>query len=366
MRVWHVHVSPRLAPVNGVVQSIDRLAAAQRQLGLDVRVFHGTDVDPRREPAVGRVSVLARQIREAKGEDGAPDVVHLHEPFHPPHLAVRALLRDVPWVVTLHGALAAPSLRRARVRKLAYGAAFERAALGRAGGVIALSEGEAARARSYAWRSPRVRLVPNAADPELLADPGWDGGTSAGGRLIYLGRWDVRHKGLDRLAALAARAPEVDVRIHGLPCGNEPEQLALLRATAPGNVAFLAPVTGTAKRDALVAADAFVLLSRWEGQAMALLEAMALGVPCLVSAEVAETLDAPDALAVLPASPDRASVEVRRLLDDRDALAALGRRARRWAAHTATPARVAAATLDAYLDARPDRRAGDRPSGLRR
>lgn len=358
MRVWHVHVSPRLAPVNGVVQSVDRLAAAQRAAGLDVQVFHGTETDPRLQATPGRASILARHLRQAAAEDGAPDVLHLHEPFHPPHLVARALLRDVPVVVTVHGALAPASLRRGRLPKAAYGALVERAGLGRAARVIAHSEGEAAQVRAYARRSPAVELVPNASDPALLADPGWTGGDGGDGRdgtgrLVCLSRWDVRHKGLDRVARLAALLPEVDVRLHGLPCGNDPEQLELLMATAPSNVAFVPPVTGSVKRDTLVGADAFLLLSRWEGQAMALVEAMALGVPCLVSAEVAETLDAPGALGVLPRPPEQAATEVRRLLGDRDALATLGRRGRTWARGTATPARVAARTLAVYESARP-------------
>lgn len=362
MRVWHVHVSARLAPVNGVVQSIDRLAAAQRALGLDVHVFHGSVVDPRTEPVRGRGTVLARQLRDAARRDGPPDVIHLHEPFHPPHLVVPTLFRSVPRVLTVHGALAPASLRRGRLQKMVYGALVERAAVGRVAGVIAHSEGEADEARAYARRAPVVTLVPNAADPDLLADAGWDGGDGAG-RLVCLSRWDVRHKGLDRVAAMARHAPEVDVRLHGLPCGNDPEQLDLLMATAPENVSFAPPVTGGDKRRALLGADAFVLLSRWEGQAMALVEAMALGVPCLVSAEVAGTLDAPGALAVLPRSPEQAAAEVRRLLADREALAALGRRARRWASESATPERVAALTHEAYLEACGDTAPASRPAG---
>ncbi len=353
MRVWHVHVSPRLAPVNGVVQSLHRLAAAQRAEGHDVTVFHGTERDPRHGPERGRAVTLATQLRRARAAHGAPDVLHLHEPFHPPHLVARALLRDVPVVVTLHGALAPASLRRSRLRKAAYGTLVERAALGRADRVIAHSPGEAETVRAYARREPVVELIPNAADPDLLDGPGWTGseGRTAEDhlpRLVTLSRWDVRHKGLDRLAAVARRLPEVGVRLHGLPCGNDPEQLDLLLATAPPNLAFLPPVTGEAKRDALLGADAFVLLSRWEGQAMALVEALALGVPCLVSPEVADTLDAPDAVAVLPRAPEHAAAEVRRLLADRDGLADLGRRGRRWAAGTATPSRVAALVTAAY------------------
>lgn len=336
MRIWHVHASPRLGPVNGVVQAITLLAAAQRAHGHTVEIVYGTDDDPRQGPAVGTAAGLRR--RRLAGP--VPDVVHLHELFRPPHLALVPLLGRVPFVLSTHGATAPENLARYRLKKAVYGRLIERRFVRRAGAVVALTPVEKRQVEAWLPGGPPVRVVPNVADPQLLAAPPWEPGPSS--ELVCLARWDVRHKGLDRLAQLAAHG--VDVTVHGAPCGNEPRLLATLQATAPPNLRFAPMVSGPDKAAALRAAAGFVLLSRWEGLAMALLEALALGVPCFVSSEVAETLGHSAPVVVLPDDPAAAAVVVKDHLADVD-LAAAGRH---WAEQNASPAAVASAMDRVY------------------
>lgn len=352
MRVWHVHVSRRLGPVNGVVQAIHQLAEAQRALGCDVEVLHGTGDDPRRRAASGTAAGLAAEWRERRA--APPDVVHLHELFRPPHLAVAPLLRTVPYVVSTHGATEPANLARYRGRKAAYARLVERRVLRRARALVALTPTERDHVRAWLAGSPPVHVVANVADPALLAASPWapaEGPPAPTGRpdtLVCLARYDVRHKGLDRLAGLAAWLPDAGVVVHGAPCGNEPERLAALRAASPASFRFAPPVTGAGKERALREAAGFVLLSRWEGLSMALLEALALGVPCFVSPEVAATLGDRPPVVVVPDEPAAAADLVGRLLADPARRAAVGRAGRSWAERHASPGTVAARMLEVY------------------
>jgi glycosyltransferase involved in cell wall biosynthesis len=158
----------------------------------------------------------------------------------------------------------------------------------------------------------------------------------------------VRHKGLDRVAELAALLPEVQFRIHGGPCGNEERRLDDLMSRPRPNFTLAGSLVGAERTDALRAASGFILLSRWEGLSMALLEAMALGMACFVSAEVARTVDDGSTCIVVPEDPVVAADVVAEALGDPARLAVVGAAARRWVRDHAAPDVVARSSAALY------------------
>jgi glycosyltransferase involved in cell wall biosynthesis len=326
------------------------LADAQRAMGHEVEILHGTDEDPRTRPTRGSARHLRSDVLD-RATTSPPDVVHLHELFRPPHLTLLRVLRATPYVVSTHGATSPQNLARYRVRKAAYGRLVEHRLLAGASALVASTPVEAEELRRWVPHPPAIRVLANVADPALLGAPAWVPPTSAAAPVVSLGRYDVRHKGLDRLSTLARRLPDTDFAVHGSRCGNEPELLDRLLLEMPANLRLVDPVHGAAKGEALAASQAFILLSRWEGLSVALLEALALGVPCVVSPEVAATLG-PDAPVFVQRTDASATGQrLRALLADPVARQGLGRRGREWALAHASPHAVGTASVAIYADA---------------
>ena len=153
--------------------------------------------------------------------------------------------------------------------------------------------------------------------------------------LLYFGRLDVFHKGIDTLleaiAKMAKRRPQIELRIAGR--GSSIERIAALTAGLgiTRNVRILGAVSD-AERDELFATAALQLMpSRFEGFGLAAAEAMAAGVP-LIAADVGslpEVVDPPRGGVLVPAADaDALAAAAEKLLDDSAAREALSHSAR--------------------------------------
>lgn len=349
MRVWHVNLTAARLQVDGIATAVRRVAEAQGRAGADTAVFCPALDD--RSPA----QALADVRRGLRDPEARPDVVHFHSLFRPFHRGVAALLRrrGVPYVVSPHSAAAPHGLARRGALKRAYMLAVERRFVANAAGVLCLTDVERADVARFAprFQGPAI-VVPNPApDPDGLS---WDPAPPpARPRVVTLSRYDVRQKGLDRLCAMAGRRPEVDFAVYGEPDKNEPGLVDRLRAEAPPNFHLCPPVFGKAKDRVLRRASLFILPSRWEGLSMSLAEALAAGVPCAVSQEVAATLPIADQDLGLVLDDDSAASadQLRSALDDRDRLEAWSRAGAAYAARTFDATAVAYRTLDGYQEA---------------
>lgn len=106
-------------------------------------------------------------------------------------------------------------------------------------------------------------------------------------RVLFLGRVNWK-KGLDRLIKAASLVPDTRFLIAGNDEENYRAKLKLIsdEAGVADRIEFLGPVTGEAKWDLIASADLFVLPSYSENFGNAVLEAMACGVPVVVTPEV--------------------------------------------------------------------------------
>jgi glycosyltransferase involved in cell wall biosynthesis len=353
LRIWHVNITKNSAPVDGIAVAVDQLVKWQRHLGHEVT----------------HVQYLPRDL--PPDSDRRPDVVHFHSVFRPMHarLAYQLYRAGIPYVVSPHSGLAKDALQRDRARKRAYLAVCERTLLAHAAAVMCLTDTEAEEVRA-AGADVRYMVVPNIAPSFGQDSPSW---TPSGERpnLVCLSRFDVWQKGLDELAMVASWLPEADVTVYGGPDHNQPQRVDQLRRSAPGNFHLAAPVHAAEKARVLGAASLYVQTSRWEGLSMAVIEAMAAGIPCAVSTYIARSMGLTDGATalVLCSDPPHAAAQIRTALGNRQHLRAMAQGAHdrvnaQYNGHTVATASVAAyrSAIRARTDRLLQRRAKDRSS----
>jgi glycosyltransferase involved in cell wall biosynthesis len=241
----------------------------------------------------------------------------------PALLAKRRL--GVPYVTTYgfsYAQLSQPGPRRL------LKAAVEHVGLRRAAAVIATTEALRARAARVARE---VHLVPNGVDTQRFAPP--PGGRTRGRpvRILYVGRFSPE-KNLETLVAAAAVLTRW-LPVHLVFVGAGPLQPRLREQARVAGVDIEFP--GVVPQERLppiyAAADAFVLASFTEGHPKVLLEAMAAGVPCVVSdceGNRSLVVEGETGLLFDPRRPDELADRLARVLTDGALAEALGRAGR--------------------------------------
>lgn len=377
-----LHVVPTFFPAwrhGGPVRAVDGLARAQARLGHEVAVFtthrNGeevldvpTDRPVYREGVEVRYFALSfprridrapRLARELEGRLGTVDVVHLHSVFlWPTWAAARAARRHgVPYLLSPRGILA-PALVRTRgaLRKRLWIELLERRNLEGAAAVHATSELEAREIAGLGLRLRSLVVVPNGVDLPDRPLPA----SRPPGRLLFLGRVSWK-KGIDRLIDALAHLPGVELVV----AGPDDEELTPAlheragRAGVASRVTFAGAVDDR-ERDRLFAQSALLALpSRSENFGNVVVEAMAAGLPVVVTSAVgaAELVRAAGGGEVVPEEPMALATAIDKLLAEPERLAAMGCASRRYVEEHLGWPRVAAEMVAAYAAAGAQERA---------
>jgi glycosyltransferase involved in cell wall biosynthesis len=293
MRFMQYH--PRaLVGDGGVTRSVRSLAAAMADLGAQSSIaYEGQGSDPAdgsklgvewigvRHRGVGGVKVPIGLGQSLSGVDWL--ILNSAWSSHNARAGAVARKVGVPYVVASRGAYDPMILRRRPLAKRAWWIAFERRLVQRARALHVFFASQEASVRALGFQGP-VIVAPNGVKvPDGLS---WDGGS--GGYLLYVGRFDPEHKGLDLLVRAVATLPPArrpELRLHGPDWrGGKERTRALVDRVGVGRwVAVGPPVHGPEKWELISAARGFVYPSRWEGFGNAPAEAAALGVPVLVT-----------------------------------------------------------------------------------
>ncbi len=156
---------------------------------------------------------------------------------------------------------------------------IERVAMSCPDEILAVSEGTAARLRSYVGNAVPIRVIPNAIDLDMIGNvPPAPPESSAD--LLYVGRL-MDHKGVGQLIeAVALLGPDLAARV--LIVGNGPEKEKLEQQVRDAGLSevvnFRSDVADSAEVFALMkSAKVFVFPSVREGFGIAVLEALACG-----------------------------------------------------------------------------------------
>ncbi|MBV9771595.1 MAG: glycosyltransferase [Bryobacterales bacterium] len=291
------------------------------------------------------------------------DILIIHGMFNAPNVSIgrSAMKGRIPYVICPHCPYHSTLLEKHRIRKNIYGTLFEKPLLRSASAVQVFCSKHADLLRTYGIES-RIMIVPNGLDPLQVrpaqsSDPRMLSGDP---KLLFLGRLDTHHKGLDLLirglgrALRSGRIPATTVLTLVGPDDGDGAALRKLvrRENICAQVAFTGKAADPARWQILQSCDLFVLSSRYDGFAMAVTEAMMVGKPLLLSTETANFHWIRDASCGFFAEPSVESIchGLIEAIERRHEWTQMGERARLFASEKLTWARAAVTAAENYAN----------------
>lgn len=346
-----LHVIPSISPRRGgPSQAVLAMAAAQCRQGLAAAILTTNDDGPALLPdlpvqrwcevqgvpvfACARWSPPLPPLREFALAPALPswlwrhiedyDLLHVHALFSFPSTAAMAIARRrrVPYILRTIGQLQRWSLAQSAGRKRLLWHLIERRNLNGAAALHFTSDAEQQEAADLALATPSFVLplgvdVPPVPPRALARGSAVEGGAAVVGpvQLLFLSRLHPKKQLPQLLEALALwrqRSPGARWLLH-IAGDGEPSYVAALRQRAgrlglEGWLHWHGFVAGEAKAALLSQADWFVLPSAAENFGLAAVEALAAGVPVLLSPGVALAQQAVEAGAGYCVDPSPAAL----------------------------------------------------------
>ncbi len=236
---------------------------------------------------------LAKQLKKALKEF---DILHIHEIWHHSHFSAynAAKFFGIPFVITIHGELEPWSLNYKKLKKRIYANLIQRRILREAKAIHAITNKEVESIRNFGVDN-KIVVVGNGIDIEAFRSSfpkqkllEYYPELKSKKIILFLGRLHP-NKGLDILIRAFRRVVESYPETHLLIAGPDENgyQKHIAKLLAEENVAkcvtFAGILIGEKKLTALSGADLFILPSYSEGFSISILEAMASGLPVIIT-----------------------------------------------------------------------------------
>lgn len=370
-----LHVIPRLAiQCGGPVTAVLGMTSALSKAGVEVRLTttdHWSggrpdkiEVDTKIYPCLFGPWQFSPKLARALPEHVAwADVVNLHTLWSFPTAEAARVCRkmSVPYIVRPCGMLDSWSLAQKSLKKRLYTSLLERRTINGAAALWFTSEEERRGAQAFNYLSPDI-VIPLGLAPQAYKDlPAPGAFRSLHPELenrryvLFLGRITPKKQTgllLKAYARVCDEFPDVSLVIAGPDEGTylrELKQLAKSSGVADRTL-FTGPLRGQEVQAALQDSELFVLPSLHENFGVSVIEALACGVPVVLSNLVNLAVDISRAEAGLAITPDEESLveSLRTLLSNRALAHRMGRNGRQLALESYTWEGIAPRLIDLY------------------
>lgn len=355
-----LYITPSLAPEwGGPTTVVTGLTEALVERGVEVSIFttakrgekekiirpNGVDVRIFTHRFLSRFwRSYSPSINEMlKKEVEKCDIVHIHELWHYPHYAAYKAAKRTkkPYLITPHGALEPWALNYKSPKKKIYMRLIQKQMLDEASALHAITEAEIEHIHRFGLKN-LITVIPNGINPEefQILPPKEEfeehyKELKNKKVILFLSRIHPK-KGLDILARASGKIVKNrdDIRLVIIGPDSEGykaeviemfESMGILNKTI-----FTGMLTGREKLTALSRADVFVLPSYSEGFSMAILEAMACGIPIIITnkCNFPEVKEAGTGIIIEP-DAEQLTDSLEKLLDDEDISKQMGKKGKK-------------------------------------
>jgi len=360
MNIWHIGSSSSPNKVDGVNTTVWLVAREQALLGHQVTLILHSPPDEAAKTLADEVGFKLVYIPantwhydqnklESFLHADTPNIVHMHSVYLPKQvtLARNIVKKKIPYVITPNGGL--DSLR-GKAKKLFYDFIAEKCRFSQASAITVVTPKEERTIRAFVPRYQGIiRWVANPFDTSKFSKQIWKGNIEPK-RLVFLGRYDVLHKGIDILVEIARLLPNIEFNLYGTKDSKTQKWFERIHCNLPYNVHFNKPVFGAEKFQVLADASLYIQTSRWEGFPLSIAEAMHMGLPCAVSdmPNFAELFHQNNLGVVLPKNPKEAALKLSNILACPEEIVEYSKRAKSFAQENFHPRKVSEDYLKLY------------------
>lgn len=229
-----------------------------------------------------------KNINNLEAPFNHPDVIVFHSIYYPKYLklAHQARKLNIPYIVIPHGGLQINAQKTKRIKKILGNFFLFNSFLKNAAAIQYLCKAE----ENNSVNKNKNHFISGNGYEITDVRKKYNSKQYKGLNIIYIGRYDIYFKGLDLLIECIIEIKEYmrsnDIKLSLYGKKNTDYELLMKKIKEykiEDIVSLNDGVFGKEKKLKLISADVFIQTSRSEGQPLGIIEAISLGLPCIVT-----------------------------------------------------------------------------------